>query len=219
MSRSKRPKFEYNAIAKNVIEPGKELYDTIKGNWRDVYFKNNNAIVLEVGCGKGEYTVGLAEKFPNKNFIGSDIKGDRISVGSKKAIQNDLENVGFMRTQIQQIENFFEPNEVDEIWITFPDPRPKDRDIKRRLTSPRYMTIYNSLLSKGGTVHFKTDNLPLFEYTLEEVLPELKITNLQYTKDLYNSNLLDDIRSIKTTYEKKYLDKGFKINYLRFSFE
>ena len=219
MSRSKQPKFDYNITAPNVIEPGKDLYDKIKGNWRGYFFENKNPIVLEVGCGKGEYTVGLAARFPEKNFVGSDIKGDRISVGSKIAIADDLSNVCFMRTQIQQIENFFEPNEIDELWITFPDPRPKDRDIKKRLTAPMYMGIYRSLLKKGGLVHFKTDNLPLFEYTIDEVLPNLNVKNLKYTKDLYQSEMLDDIRSIKTTYEKIYLDRGVKINYLSFQFD
>ena len=218
MSRSKTVKFEHNVTAHNVIEPGKDLYDKIKGNWKKTFFKNDNPIVLEVGCGKGEYTVGLAERFPDKNFIGSDIKGDRICIGSRIAIEKEMTNVGFMRTQIQQIENFFEPNEVDEIWITFPDPRPKDRDIKKRLTSPSFMKIYQSLLKVGGTLHFKTDSLPLFEYTLEEVIPELNVCNLEYSKDLYNSNLLDAIRSIKTHYEKLFSAKGFNINYLRFNF-
>ena len=219
MSRSKTAKFNHNKTAHNVIEPGKGLYDKIKGNWSEVFFKNDNPITLEVGCGKGEYTVGLAERFTDRNFIGSDIKGDRICIGSRIAIEKEMSNVGFIRTQIQQIENFFEPNEVDEIWITFPDPRPKDRDIKRRLTSPKFMEIYRSLLKKGGTLHFKTDSLPLFEYTLEEVLPELKVKNLECTKDLYSSELLDDIRGIKTHYEKLFSSKGFKINYLRFQFD
>lgn len=218
MSRSKTAKFDYNKTAPNVIEPEKELYDKIKGNWNSVFFKNDNPIILEVGCGKGEYTVGMAEKFPNKNFIGSDIKGDRICVGSRNAIEKELHNVGFMRTQIQQIENFFTPNEVDEIWITFPDPRPKDRDIKRRLSGPSFMEIYESILKPNGIVHFKTDSLPLFEYTLEEVLPNLDVKNLVSTKDLYESDLLDDIRGIKTHYEKLFSAKGFKINYLRFNF-
>ena len=154
MSRSKKAKFAHNVIAENVIEPGKDLYDKIKGNWNKTYFKNSNPIILEVGCGKGEYTVGLASKFSDKNFIGADIKGDRICMGSKKALASELKNVGFIRTQIQQIENFFEPNEIDELWITFPDPRPKDRDIKRRLTSPSFMKIYNSLLKEGRNSTF-----------------------------------------------------------------
>lgn len=218
MSRSKKDKFAYIAAAQNVIEPGKDLYDKIKGNWRKVFFKNENPIVLEIGCGKGEYAVGLATLFPNKNFIGLDIKGDRIFIGSRNAIEQNLSNVGFMRTQIQHIENFFEPNEVDEIWITFPDPRPKDRDIKRRLTGPAFMKIYKSLLKKGGTVHFKTDSLPLFEYTLEEVIPTLSVTDLEHTKDLYSSDLLDDIRGIKTHYEQLFSAQGYLINYLRFRF-
>lgn len=218
MSRSKKLKFAHNKKAENVIEPGKPLYDTIKGRWNEVFFKNNNPIILEVGCGKGEYTVGLATRFPKNNYVGADIKGDRISVGSKIAIENNLTNVAFMRTQIQQIENFFEPSEVDEIWITFPDPRPKDRDIKRRLTSPKFIEIYKSILKPKGTLHFKTDSLPLFEYTLDEVLPLFKVENLTFTKDLYASNLLDDIRGIKTHYEKLFSSQGFKINYLRCNF-
>ncbi len=217
MARQKQVRFEENKQNRNVIEPGKALYESIQGHWNETYFENEHPIVVELACGRGEYTVGLAEVFPQKNFIGVDIKGARIWKGSTYAVQQGLHNVAFLRTQIETLETFFKQGEIDELWITFPDPRPKDRDEKKRLTYPRFLDMYRSILKPGGIVHLKTDNVDLFEYTLE-VLKSQPIKDLVYTKDLYNSQHADDHKGIKTRFEKKYLDLGQPINYLRFSF-
>lgn len=219
MGRQKLIRFETNAQRENVVEPGKALFTSIKGKWRE-YFKNENPLVLEVGCGRGEYTTGLAGIFPNKNFIGIDIKGSRIWKGSTVAVENNYLNVAFLRTKIQNIADFFSKGEVNEIWITFPDPRPKDKDERRRLTNPRFLNIYKRLLADGGIVHFKTDNLCLFEYTLELLQnSDIKIKDLEFTKDLYKSELQADHYGIQTTYEKKFLPVVERINYLRFKFD
>jgi tRNA (guanine-N7-)-methyltransferase len=217
MSRQKLVRFEMNKLSRNVIEADKPTYETIKGNWHKEQFNNNNDIVVELACGRGEYTVGLAEVFPDKNFIGVDIKGSRIWKGSGYAQENGLENVAFLRTHIQNLENFFEQGEVSEIWITFPDPRPKGRDEKRRLTSPRFLDMYRHLMRPDGLIHLKTDNVELFDYTLE-ILQTQKIQQLEYTRDLYNSVYADDHKGIKTRFEMKYLDLGQPIHYLRFRF-
>ena len=216
--RSKLQRFRENFERDNVIEPGKPIFDLIKGNWNQDYFQNSNPIVLELGCGNGEYSVGLAKNFESKNFIGVDVKGTRIWRGSKDAIELNLKNVAFLRTQILQIENHVAENEVSEIWITFPDPRPRKRDIKRRLTSPRFLNIYKSLLQEGGLVHLKTDNTPLFDYTLEVLSTEIEVIDLVHTHDLYQTDLLKDHFGIQTRYEKIFMDKGEKIKYLRFKF-
>ncbi len=215
MSRSKTKKFEANRENPNVIQPGKDLFEKVKGKWRDLYFRNNNPIVLELGCGRGEYTVGLGEANPHKNFIGIDIKGDRIYRGSQEAREKGLSNVAFLRTKIHDLLTFFEENEVDEIWITFPDPRPKKRDLRRRITNPRFMKMYSQISKSGSVLHLKTDNQPFFDYTLE-VLEELKISSLEMTRDLYNSCYMNEHLGITTKYEKIWTEKGSKIHYLRF---
>ena len=219
MGRSKLAKFAAIGERENVIEPGDELYGEIKGRWRELQFENTNPIVLEVGCGRGEYTVGMARLFPEKNFIGSDIKGARLWKGSTMAEEEELDNVAFLRTFIEQLEDNFAPHEVDEIWVTFPDPRPRDRDIKRRLTSPRFLDIYRKILKPGGIMHLKTDNLGLFDYTLE-VLEEYSspIKDLIHTKDLYSSELQEHTMGIYTTYEKRYIAEDIPIKYLQFRF-
>ncbi len=218
--RQKLIRFEANKLRKNIIEPGKPLFDQIKGNWNQVYFNNDNPIVIELGCGNGEYTVGLAEKDPDRNYIGIDVKGDRIYVGSTYAIENKLDNVGFLRTSVHQLEDFFEENEVAEIWITFPDPRPKDREEKRRLTYPRFMKIYKKILTEEGTLNLKTDNTGFFEYTLDLLQQgTVKNKSLAYTKDLDNSLMIDDHFGIETKYEKIWKSRGSKIKYLKFQFE
>ena len=176
------------------------------------------AITIEFGCGKGEYTIGLARLDASRNYIGVDVKGDRLWVGSTQAIEEKLEHVYFLRTQIQQINTFFEKGEIDEIWITFPDPRPKDRDIKRRLTSPRYLKMYKQIIKKEGIVNFKTDNQGLFEYTLEVLQEREDIKDLQHTFDLYQSDLQHYTKGIKTNFEEKYLAIGTPIKYLQFKF-
>jgi len=203
----------------NVIEPTKEIYNSIKGKWHASHFGNDKPITLELACGRGEYTVGLARIFPERNYIGVDIKGERIWKGSSIAVEQNLMNVAFLRTPILNIEFFFANEEVDEIWITFPDPRPKKRDIKRRLTNLRYLEMYRKLIKPGGYVRFKTDNTDLFNYSLEEIQSRSDIEDLKFTHDLYDSDLRPECFDIKTKYEMMFASQGEKIKYLRFKFK
>lgn len=214
----KQERFRIIEARDNVIERTKDVYETIKGNWRSTYFNNDNPITVELACGRGEYTVSLAKLFPEKNFIGVDIKGERIWKGSTLATEQNLTNVAFLRTPILLLENFFTPGELDEVWITFPDPRPRKRDIKRRLTSPRYMDIYKRLVKPGSYIRLKTDNTPLYEYSLEEAQNRTDISDLQFTDDMYNSVLRPECFDIKTRYEEHFAALGEKIKYLRFHF-
>lgn len=203
----------------NVIEPTKPLYNTIKGNWHRDYFKNDRPITLELACGRGEYTVGLAERFPERNFIGVDIKGERIWRGSTEAVNKGLTNVAFLRTQVLMIDNFFARDEVSEIWLTFPDPRPKKRDVKRRLTSPRFFSLYKTFTRPGSYFRLKTDNTGLYQYSLEQASMMGDIEDLQYTDDVYQSPLRPECFDIKTRYETLFAAKGENIKYLRFRFK
>jgi tRNA (guanine-N7-)-methyltransferase len=212
----KLERFKIIAERENVIQPGKDIYTRIKGNWNELYFNNSNPIALELACGRGEYTIGLAQLFPDCNFVGVDIKGDRLWKGSTRAWEEKLNNVGFLRTHILMIENFFDPGEVDEIWLTFPDPRPRKKDIKRRLTSERYLEIYKTLLRPQGTIRLKTDNTGLFEYSLTELQNRKDVTDLDFTRDLYASELRPECFDIKTRYEEMFA--GERIKYLRFRF-
>lgn len=190
----------------------------LKGQWNEVHFKNNNPIVLELGCGKGEYSLGLAEKYPDKNFIGLDLKGNRIWRGAKTALEKNMNNVGFVRTRIDIIESIFSKNEVSEIWLTFPDPQPQKTRARKRLTSPRFLERYRNVLKPGGIIHLKTDNVPFYEYTLE-VIRENSGMLIDHTNNLYGSpghTNRTEVCSIQTFYEKKYTDKGMKICYVKF---
>ncbi|GAB3989770.1 hypothetical protein GCM10028807_15390 [Spirosoma daeguense] len=203
-----------NAESSNVIEVGKPLYKTIRGCWRADYFKNDNPIVLELACGKGEYTIGLGQAFPQTNFIGVDIKGDRIARGSQIAQRLGLSNVAFLRTDINFLEEFFAQQEVDEIWITFPDPMPRPKQEKHRLTHPRFLELYKKVIKANGTLHLKTDSPELFNYSLQQI-NDGQFVDLQFTTDLYNSHLNAIHIGIKTKYEQLFFDKGFTINYLQ----
>lgn len=214
--RSKLDRFSDNKSSWNVIEQGKELFESVKGNWND-FFQNDHPLVIELACGRGEYTVGLAERFPNKSFIGIDIKGDRIWKGSQYAIENGLQNVAFLRTNIFFLCDFFEKGEVDEIWLTFPDPRPRDRDEKHRLTNKDYLDRYRYILRKEGWFKFKTDSTFLFEYSLRELKKD-SIQNHEYTFDLYQSEYKDEHFGLKTKYEKIWTEKGEKVKYMKFRF-
>jgi tRNA (guanine-N7-)-methyltransferase len=214
---NKLEKFAQNKASRNVIEPGKELYNEIKGQWSG-FFQNDNDIVIELACGWGEYTISLAEKYPEKNFIGIDIKGDRIWKGSQYAQKNELDNVAFLRIHIIEILDLFGNDELDEIWLTFPDPRPKDRDEKHRLSNKSFLEKYQRILKPDGWFRFKTDNTELFEYTLQ-VLTDFKIKDHEFTFDLYNSPLLEEHHGIKTKYERIWTEKGEKIKYMKFRFE
>lgn len=215
----KQERFKIIEERSNVIERSKSNYTTIKGNWSREHFGNDNPITIELACGRGEYTVGLASLFPERNYIGVDIKGERIWKGSTWAVEQGLTNVAFLRTQILLIENFFGEQEVDEIWITFPDPRPRKRDIKRRLTSPRFLVMYKKLLAPGGFVRLKTDNTLLFNYTLEVLEQRTDITDFEFTHDVYASPLRPECFDIKTRYEEAFASKGETIKYLRFRFK
>ncbi len=187
----------------------------LKGSWRQDFFKNDKPIVLELGCGKGEYTVGLAKRFPDKNFIGIDIKGARMWTGATESLEIGMKNVAFLRTEIELLEHFFEAGEVDEIWITFPDPQMKK--VNKRLTSSRFLSRYLKVLAENGRIHLKTDSPFLYTYT--KALLELNKQGIQVdTADLYASeDLLTDILDIKTYYECQWLSRGLTIKYLQFT--
>tara|TARA_B100000524_G_scaffold273001_1_gene150933 strand:+ start:12332 stop:12997 length:666 start_codon:yes stop_codon:yes gene_type:complete len=203
----------------NVTEaPFSETFPQ-KGKWKEEIFKNDKPIVLELGCGKGEYAVGLGEMFPEKNFLGIDIKGNRIYIGAKKALEKKMDNVQFLRTRVDFIENFFEEGEIDEIWLTFSDPQPKKP--RKRLTSPLFISRYKNFLKKNGLIHVKTDSDILFEYTEEQIKEEgYKCHAL--TWDLYGSfqnkltNSEKEIFNIKTHYEELFASKGSIIKYCCF---
>jgi tRNA (guanine-N7-)-methyltransferase len=189
----------------------------LKGRWQGEQFHNTNPLLLELGCGKGEYTIGLARHHPEKNYIGVDIKGNRIWTGAKQAIEQKLSNVAFLRTRIDFIDHCFEAGEVDEIWITFPDPQPQSTRARSRLTHPLFINRYKKFLKPGGLVHLKTDSTSLYEYTLE-VINALKLPLVWHTNDLYKNCPTDrqELVSIKTYYEKLFTDKGEDIKYICF---
>jgi len=216
MGRKKLERFADNAASHNVIQQGKSIYDEIRSLWHAKYFKNDHDIVLELACGRGEYTVGLAQLFPERNYIGVDIKGARIWKGSQAAMEKKLSNVAFLRTQIQQIDRFFGEAEVNDIWIVFPDPQPGSE--RKRLTHPNFLEKYKQILKPGGVVRLKTDSDLLFQYTLDALQLRPDIRNLVYTEDLYNSKMLEEHYGITTRYENQFTGEGKKIKYLRFSF-
>jgi tRNA (guanine-N7-)-methyltransferase len=216
--KSKLKRFEIISQRENVVEPGKEIFLKIKGKWNTMYFKRDSPIILELACGRGEYSVGMAKLFPERNFIGVDKKGDRLWKGSTWAVEDQLSNVAFLRTEILFIESFIAKGEMDEIWLTFPDPRPRIRDAKRRLSSSRYIDMYKTLLKPGGYFRFKTDNTDLFNFTLEELALRNDLEDYKFTHDLYSSDLRAECYDIKTRYEEMFAAKGEKIKYLRFKF-
>jgi tRNA (guanine-N7-)-methyltransferase len=215
MGRSKLERFQVIADRRNVLEAGKELFETIKGNWADEFFGNNHDLVVEIGCGRGEYTIGMANLFPNSNFVGVDIKGSRIWKGSTLAEESGLTNVAFLRQFVENLGDSFALQEISEIWVTFPDPRPRKGEAKKRLTSSRFLNLYESLVKPGGTIHFKTDDLDLFQFTLD-LLQSRQARDLVYTFDLYESDLQHHTLNIQTTYEKRFLAEGQKIKYLQY---
>jgi tRNA (guanine-N7-)-methyltransferase len=188
----------------------------MKGKWNELFFGNSHPIVVELGCGKGEYTVGLAKRYPEKNFIGIDIKGARIWSGATQARQENLKNAAFIRTRIELIDRFFAPGEVSEIWLTFPDPQMSK--VNRRMTSARFMELYSRILKKNGDVHLKTDSHFMFTYTCEMAKANRFPVSVQ-TDNLYESRLADNILSIRTFYEQQWLERGLSIKYIRFTLE
>lgn len=187
----------------------------LKGKWKEAFFGNNNPLVLELGCGKGEYTTGMARQFPGINYLGIDIKGARLWKGARTAQQQSIRNVGFLRTRIELIESFFSKEEVDEIWITFPDPQLKKRRNKKRLTGSRFLNHYRSFLRKGGKIHLKTDSRELYDYTMS-LIKNNNLEIISSTPDLYSEKHLSDILMIRTHYEQIFLDAGKKIAYICF---
>jgi tRNA (guanine-N7-)-methyltransferase len=216
MGKDKLRRFAEISTFDNVLQldEGKVL----RGSWSRKQFNNDHPIVLELACGKGEYTVNLARLFADNNFIGLDYKGNRIWRGAKTAIEDSILNVAFLRIQIENILDYFAEGEVSEIWITFPDPQPQISREKKRLTFPGFLAKYRRILKPGGIMHLKTDNDALYQYTLEKI-SEHHLNLHCSTSDLYNSDLENDVLSIKTYYEKKYLKADKNINYLKFSFE
>lgn len=217
MGKNKLAKFgemaEFPHVFQYPFQKLKEDGFPMKGHWNRDFFKNENPIVLELGCGKGEYTIGLGALFPDKNFIGVDIKGARMWTGAKESLEKGMGNVAFLRTNIELIAHFFAPGEVSEIWITFPDPQMKK--VNKRLTSTRFMKLYREILTTEGIIHLKTDSNFLYTYTCAMVSANgYKV--LVNTDDLYHSGLTDKLLSITTYYEQQWLDRGITIKYISF---
>ncbi len=224
MGKNKLKKFAEMETFHNVFQCGaRECVEdspvvTMRGKWRELYFHNNNPIVLELGCGRGEYTVGLAQRDPNKNYIGIDIKGARMWAGAKQAELAGIKNVAFLRTNIEMISNFFSPDEIDEIWITFPDPQMKKAT--KRLTSTYFMQRYRQLLRPDGIIHLKTDSPFLYTYT-QAMVKENHYPILVDTDDLYSEEAVrtlgdkaNEARMLQTHYENQWLDRGLTIKYI-----
>ncbi|PVW14178.1 tRNA (guanosine(46)-N7)-methyltransferase TrmB [Marixanthomonas spongiae] len=222
-SKNKLKRFKENETFENVIQPTREEVFSnslkLKGNWKKNFFKNNKPLMLELGCGKGEYSVNLARNYPDHNFLGIDIKGARFWRGAKTALEENLDNVGFLRTQIELIDLLFEENEVDEIWITFPDPQIKYKRTKHRLTNEEFLNKYRKILKPGGLVHLKTDSEFMHGYTLG-LLHGLG-EEIDYAHhDVYgNPHSPKEVTSIQTFYEQQYLEQNKKITYIRFRFK
>ena len=218
-SKNKLQRFAENLTFDNLFQYNYEqlinLPFELKGRWREDFFHNDHPITLELGCGKGEYTVGLAERYPGRNFIGFDIKGARLWKGLTMAREKGLDNVAFVRTKIDNINFFFESEEVSEIWITFPDPQPQLSRARKRLTSPLFLDRYRGILKPGGIIHLKTDSDLLYEYTLE-VIREKSLPLHYHTNDLYTTGDELEVKSIRTYYEQIWLSQGLTIKYIRF---
>jgi tRNA (guanine-N7-)-methyltransferase len=219
MGKNKLRRFAENATFPHVFQPSMvypQPDHALKGRWRADFFKNTNPITLELGCGRAEYTVALSAMFPSHNHIGIDWKGARIWRGAKTTMERGQTNAAFLRILISSIEAFFDKSDgVEEIWITFPDPQPRDSREHKRLTSPEFLHRYRSFAAEGCVVHLKTDSRLMYDYTLQ-VIAEQGLTIQAQSDDLYASPLADEVRSIKTTYEKIWLTKGARINYVRF---
>lgn len=219
-SKNKLKRFRENLTFSNVVQPERPLLANnqfaLKGNWLQSVFKNQGDIVLELGCGKGEYTLAMARKYPDKNFIGIDIKGARFWRGAKTALEEDLPNVAFVRTHIELVDKIFATDEISEIWITFPDPQIKYKRTKHRLTNPVFLDLYRRILKPGGTVHLKTDSEFMHGYTLG-ILQGLGLEIMYAHHDVYNNTESPEIvTSVQTFYEQQYLEQKKAITYIRF---
>ncbi len=211
MAQKKLLRFAQIKTFSNVLE-----YPTgMKGQWHE-YFNNQNPIILELACGRGEYTIGLASLFPDQNFIGIDIKGNRMYIGAKKAMDNTLSNAAFLRTQVEKITDYFAAGEVADIWITFPDPQPRGSKAKKRLTHPRFLKLYREILKQGGNIHLKTDSPQLYQFT-KSVIELYKLNIVQETDDAYSQPEVTEALKIRTHYEGLDIAQSKKIHYLKFS--
>ena len=211
MGQKKLVRFEELKSFSNVLQ----FPENMKGQWKS-HFQNDHPVTLELACGKGEYTVDLAKLYPERNFIGVDLKGNRIWVGAKKALRENIANAAFLRTQIEQIDQYFDKNEVNEIWITFPDPQLRVSKAKKRLTHPRFLRLYKQVIVPGGPIHLKTDSPVLYQFT-KRVIEMYNCTTERDTEDLYSENEITDELRIKTYYESLDIAKSSRIHYLRFS--
>jgi len=219
-SKNKLKRFKENDTFGNVFQPTREevVSDqfSLKGKWNQDYFKNSNPIVLELGCGKGEYSVGLAEKYPDKNFIGIDLKGARFWRGAKTAVETGMKNVAFIRTQIELINHLFNENEVDEIWITFPDPQIKYKRTKHRMTNSEFLKLYKKVLKPEGVINLKTDSEFMHGYTLGLLHGEGHEVIYSNHNVYVNEGSPEEVTSLQTFYEKQYLEINKAITYIRF---
>ena len=222
MGKDKLRRFAENLTFECLVQPDfEEIFHkdhSLKGQWRSSFFRNDNPIVLELGCGKGEYTVALAERNPERNYIGVDIKGARMWRGAKTATENKMTNAGFVRTRIEFINSFFAEGEVDEIWITFPDPQLKTRRANKRLTSPLFLERYARFLAPDGVINLKTDSQHLYNYT-QAVIGRFGLRCETADNDIYGSGFADEVLSVNTAYEQMFLQRGLPITYTRFSLD
>lgn len=220
MGKDKLRRFAENLTFDCMIQP--EFEDIfhrdhpLKGRWHQDFFHNNKPIVLELGCGKGEYTIALAQRDPDRNYIGIDIKGARMWRGAKTATEQNMKNVAFVRTRIEFINSFFGEGEISEVWITFPDPQLKTRRAKKRLTAPLFLERYAKMLSENGVINLKTDSQHLFAYT-SAVIDHFSLPCEVANDDIYGSGYADEVLSVKTAYEQMFLERGLPITYTRFS--
>ena len=210
MAQKKLQRFADIKTFKNVLE----YPENMQGKWNS-FFENENPIVLELACGRGEYTVGLSTLYPTKNIIGVDVKGNRMYIGAKKCLENNLTNAAFLRTQIELIPNYFAAGEVDEIWITFPDPQLRTSKAKKRLTHPRFLRLYAQLLKQGGCVHLKTDSPKLFLFT-KRVIELFDLFLVEINNDIYTNKESNPALTIKTHYESLDIAQSKRIHYLQF---
>ena len=211
MAQKKLERFAAIKTFPNVLEYPADM----KGKWQD-FFKNNNHVILELACGRGEYTVGLSQLHPKQNFIGVDVKGNRMFIGAKKCLAENLTNAAFLRTQIEKLSDYFNAGEVDEIWITFPDPQLRISKAKKRLTHPRFLRLYQQILKTGGFIHLKTDSPDLYQFT-KKVAELYDLTIVEDSDNVYSETSVKEELKIKTHYESLDIAQSKKIHYLKFT--
>jgi tRNA (guanine-N7-)-methyltransferase len=218
VAKRKLQHFAENETFPHLLQPTWDMLQKgfpLRGKWNESFFRNTGPIIAELGCGKGEFSTGLGARYPEKNFIGLDLKGARLWRGGKTVQENNMRNVAFVRTHIEMIAGIFAPGELDEIWITFPDPFPQKAKAKKRLTSPRFLNRFRQVAGSNAVIHLKTDNTAFFDYTLE-VIEEQNLQLLFHTYDVDKNPGDDDVVTIRTFYEEMFREKGEKIKYLRF---